>query len=304
VITKDLKLPFFVQTSIFIVGLFTFFTILYIGRIIILPIVFATIIAIVLHPVVNFFARKKIHRIIAITISLLLTFIVLAGLCLLLYSQASRFSDSWPQLVERFTIMVNNSISWTAGHFDINPSRIHEWIAKAKVEIIQFSSSAIGPTIMSVGTVIFGLFLIPVYIFMILFYHPLLIDFVRKVFAKSDHTQVNEIITQTKKVIQRYLYGLVIEFILIATAYSLTLWILGIDYALMLGIIGALLNVIPFIGGFGGIALPMMIAMATKDSAWPAIYILVIFYIIQMIDNHYIIPRIVASKVKIMLFSL
>jgi len=228
-----------------------------------------------------------------------MTFFVLAGLCLLLYSQANRFSDSWPQLVERFTIIINNSISWTAGHFDINPSKIHEWITKAKVELIQFSSSAIGPTIMSVSTVIFALFLIPVYIFMILFYHPLLIDFIRKVFAKSNHIQVNEIITQTKKVIQRYLYGLVIEFILITTAYSLTLWILGIDYALMLGIIGGLLNVIPFIGGFGGIALPMMIALATKDSAWPAIYVLVIFYIIQMIDNHYIIPRIVASKVKI-----
>ena len=43
----------------------------------------------------------------------------------------------------------------------------------------------------------------------------------------------------------------------------------------------------------------MMIALVTKSTAWYAVYIFVIFYIIQFIDNHYIIPKIVASKVKI-----
>jgi predicted PurR-regulated permease PerM len=299
VISKEFNLPFYLKATIFLVGLFIFFTILYIGRSIIIPVVFATILSMVLHPVVNFFVRNKIHRVIAIIITLLLTFIMIGGLGFLLFSQASRFSDSWPVLVDKLTIILSNSINWASGYFDINPIKIHEWIAKAKLNIILYTNSAIGPTLMSVGKTVFDLFLIPVYMFMILFYHPILIDFIRKIFAKSDHTQVNEIITQTKKVIQHYLMGLVIEFIIIAALYSITLWLLGIDYALMLGIIGALLNIIPFVGGFGGIALPMMIALATKDSAWPAVYVLIIFYIIQMIDNHYIIPRIVASKVKI-----
>jgi len=49
----------------------------------------------------------------------------------------------------------------------------------------------------------------------------------------------------------------------------------------------------------------MMVALATKDSAWYAGYVLVIYYIIQLIDNNYIVPKIVASKVKInALFSI
>ena len=43
----------------------------------------------------------------------------------------------------------------------------------------------------------------------------------------------------------------------------------------------------------------MMVALVTKSTAWYSFYILVIFYIIQFFDNHFIIPRIVASKVKI-----
>jgi len=103
VIDKKLKFPFYAKATIFLVGLFAFFTILYIAQEIIIPIVFATIIAIVLHPVVNFFVRLKINRVIAIGITILLAFLVIAGVGILLFSQANRFSESWSLLVEKFT---------------------------------------------------------------------------------------------------------------------------------------------------------------------------------------------------------
>ena len=81
--------------------------------------------------------------------------------------------------------------------------------------------------------------------------------------------------------------------------------ILGIEYAFLLGIISALVNVIPYIGGLVGVALPMIVALATKSSAWYAVYVLAAFYVIQLIDNNFIVPKIVASKVKInALFSI
>jgi predicted PurR-regulated permease PerM len=43
----------------------------------------------------------------------------------------------------------------------------------------------------------------------------------------------------------------------------------------------------------------MMIALATKSSGWYALYVLGAYYCIQLIDNNYIVPKIVASKVKI-----
>lgn len=84
-----------------------------------------------------------------------------------------------------------------------------------------------------------------------------------------------------------------------ATLETTALLILGIEYAFLLGIIGALLNVIPYIGGVVAVALPMAVALATKSSPVYALYILVIYYLIQLVDNHYIVPKIVASRVKI-----
>jgi predicted PurR-regulated permease PerM len=298
VIDKELKLPFYTQAIFSLIGLFALFTLLYIARGIIIPIIFAIIIAIVLHPVVNFFVRKKINRVIAIVITLVLTFLVIAAFCLLFFSQASRFSESWPILVDKLTSIFNQSITWASGYFDINAHKIHEWFTNTKVELINSSSATIGKTIITVGNLVVVLFLVPVYIFMLLYYHPILIEFIHRLFGTSNQSQVSQIVTKTKSVIQRYLIGLVIEAVIVAILNSLALLILGIEYAVLLGIIGALLNVIPYIGGIISVAIFMLVALVTKSPVY-MIYVIMIYSVIQFIDNHYIVPKIVASKVKI-----
>jgi predicted PurR-regulated permease PerM len=270
-VTKEIKFPFYAKVVFLILGFSVFITVLYIAQGLIVPLVFATIFAIVLHPVVNFFVRRKINRLVAIILTLLLTILVIAALGAFLFSQAIRFSETWPVLVDRFTEILNQSITWVSGYFDIKPQKIHEWILKTKNELINTSGAAIGQTLLTVGSGLVILFLIPVYIFMILFYHPILIGFLHRLFGESQQSKVGEMISKTKSVIQRYLVGLVIEAVLVAILNSTGLLILGIDYAILLGIIGALLNVIPYIGGIVAVALPMMIAVATKSSAWYAL---------------------------------
>jgi predicted PurR-regulated permease PerM len=296
---EELKLPFYGKAIIFIIGLFVIFTILYIAKRIIVPLIFATIIAIVLHPVVNFFVRLRINRILAIAITLLLTFLVLGGFGLILFSQANRFSESWPILVEKFTSMLNSTISDAADYFNKDPQMIHDWITKTQGELINTSSAAIGQTIVILGNGLLVLFLIPFYVFMILFYKPILIEFIRRLSGSNYETRVKEIVTQIKTVIQRYLVGLVIEAVMMAVMNTIALLMLGIEYAFILGILAALLNVIPYVGGIIAVALPMMVALVTKSSPLYALYVLIAYYIIQLIDNHYIVPYVVASKVKI-----
>lgn len=302
---SEVKLPHYLKAICILFGFIALITVLYTAQRIIVPLIFATIIAIVLHPVVTFFVRRKINRVISIIITLLLAFSVLVAFGGFLFSQASRFSESWPVLVDRFTLILNQSITWVAGYFDINPQKIHDWITNTKTELINSSSAAIGHTLVVVGNGLVILFLVPVYIFMILFYHPLILEFIRRLFGEGHQSKVSELISKTKYVIQRYLVGLFIEAVMVAIMNSVGLLILGIDYAILLGILGALLNVIPYIGGIVAVALPMMIAVATKSTAWYAVWVLAVYYFIQLIDNNFIVPRIVASKVKInALFSI
>lgn len=302
---KEIIQPFYLKATIIIVGLSAFFAIMFIGQSIIVPIVFAVIIAILLHPVVNFFIRLKVNRIIAIIFTLFLTFIIIFGLGAFLFSQVNKFSESWPILVDRFTAILNQSITNLSEYFNIDHKNIQEWILKTKGELINTSSAAIGQTIIMFGNGVVVLFLIPTYVFIILYYQPLLLEFIHRLFSTSNQTHLRKVVTQIKSLIQSYLVGLIIEGVMVAVLNSVALLLLGIDYAIVLGIIGALLNVIPYIGGLVAVALPMMIALATKSSGWYAVYVLIAYYVIQLFDNNYIVPIIVSSKVKInALFSI
>lgn len=294
-----INLPFIAKVSLILIGTYVFVLMLSIGQGIIVPIIFGTIIAIVLHPMVSFFVRKKMNRILAIIITLLLSFALIAAFGLFIFTQISRFGESWPVFVEKLTTLLNETIHWVPGYFDISAEKVNAWITETKADLLESSSSVIGQTLISVGNAMVAIFLVPVYVFMILFYQPLLLEFIHKFFGADKRNNVSVIVSQTKSVVQHYLVGLFIETILVATLNSVGLLILGIDYAILIGVLGALLNLIPYIGGIIAVAIPMMIALVTKDSPWFALYVMAVYYFIQLVDNNYIVPKIVASKVKI-----
>jgi predicted PurR-regulated permease PerM len=298
-IDKELKLPLYAKATIFIIGLFALFAILYLSKGIVIPIVFAIIIAIALHPLVNFLGRIGINRVLAIVITLLLTLTVIGAFGALLFSEAIRFGESFPILVDKFTLTLHQTIAEASDYFNINQQNINDWIAKTKVELIDKSSALIGKTLLNIGGQLVVLFLIPVYIFMILFYQPLLLEFIRRLFGINHKLKVNEIITQTKKLIQSYIIGLLVEASIVAFLYSIGLLIIGIDYAILLGFLAAVLNIVPYIGGLVALTIIMIITIATKNSFSYPIMVGILAILIHLIDNSFIIPKIVASKVKV-----
>lgn len=294
-----IKLPFYAKTSLIFLGLFAFVSMLYVGQRIIVPVIYSTIIAIVLSPMVNFLTHLRMNRILAITITLIVAIAFVLAVVAFLCTQGARLSDSFPALREKFSLLTEQTVSWVSHTFKISESRLNTWLNDLRTEVSDSSGSALGQTLIYTGNFLIILILIPVYIFMILFYQPLLLEFVHKLFRTQKQGEVNEVLTAIKRIIQNYLVGLLIEAFLIASMNSISLLILGIDYAILLGVIGAIVNIIPYIGGILGVSLPFLLALATKPTVTNAMLVLVAYMIIQFIDNHYIVPKIVASKVKI-----
>ncbi|MCW3117725.1 MAG: yhhT [Chitinophagaceae bacterium] len=292
------RLPVYSKLAQIVIGVVAFFYVLYIGQDIIIPLVFATIIAILLNPLVNLLCRKKINRVLAIFIALFIGIIVIAGVGYFIGSQMTMFSESFPQFKEKFIKFSSNAESWISHTFNISKTKIDSWLTRTRGEGMNNSTAVITETLGTITGVLVTVFLLPVYIFMILFYKPLLLDFISQLFKKDQHAVVAEVLLETKTLIQSYLVGLLFEAVLVATLNAVGLLIIGIDYAILLGVIGALLNIIPYIGGVIAIALPMLIAFATKTPV-DALWVLVVYLIVQFIDNNFFVPKIVASKVKI-----
>lgn len=297
----DFKIPFYAKASMIFIGLFAFISMLFIAQAIILPIIYSVIIAVVLSPMVNFFVKKKINRIVAISLTLVIVISASILLVILLSTQIMQFTDSFPILVEKFKQILHQSVAWASDYFNISTSKINTWINEKTTEFLKKSNASIGQTIIDTGSALVMLVLIPVYVFMILVYQHHLIEFIHKLFKSGNQQEVSEVISATKKIIQSYLVGLLLEAAIVAVLNSASLLLLGIDYAILFGVIGAILNVIPYIGGVIAVSLPMMIALANNSPTY-ALLVLGAYILIQIIDNNYLIPTIVASKVKINAF--
>ncbi len=296
--TQPSPLPYYVRMSHIAICLLSLFFVLYIGKDIVVPLLYATVFAILLNPAVNKLHTRGLNRALSIFLVLLLAFMLVAILIYFLSMQMALFSETLPQFKEKFTLLFRDTLAWVSQTFNIRTAQIEAGIEQMKDQGLSNSSSVIGQALSTVGGVFVIVFLLPVYIFMILLYKPLLLEFIGQLFTSDKHSTVVEVLGETKNLIQSYLVGLLLEASIVAVMNSAALLILGIQYAILLGIVGALLNVIPYIGGLVAIALPVLVALATKEPIY-ALFVIGGYIIVQFIDNNVIVPRIVASKVKI-----
>ncbi len=293
-----IKFPFYAQATLVLLGLCAFVSILFFAGQIIVPVIYATILAIVLTPIVNFFVEKKINRIVAISLTVFLTMLTVILLVTLLSNQLMQFSDAFPKLDEKFNQLSDQTIHWASQRFGMSTQKINGWLTEKKTEALSKGGIVVAQTILNTGSVLIVMVLLPVYVFMILYYRPLLIEFVHRLFSTNNQGEVNDVLKAIKVIIQSYLVGLMLEACIIATLNSASLLLLGIESAILIGIIGAVVNVIPYIGGIIAVTLPMVMAFVTKSPTY-ALLVLGAYLLIQFIDNHLIIPKVVASKVKI-----
>ncbi len=296
--STDKKPIFLIRAALFLVGVYFLISILYLAQGIILPLIYDTIIAIVTSPLVEFLVRKKLNRALAVTIVLFIALLVASGIVAIIVSQVSILNHAWPKLVIKFNELLSHCTVLTSEYLHVPIEKINQYIADEKADLTLHSSSLIGNSLSTMGGAMESIILTPVYIFMILYYQPHLLEFIHKIFDTANDIKLSEILGQTKIIIHGYLRGLFIEFIIISILNTVGLMIMGIHYAVIFGILAAVLNVIPLIGGFIGIAVYIMIVMMVKTPIY-IIYVLVMYSVIQFIDNHYIIPKIVGSKVKI-----
>lgn len=295
---RVVNLPVYHKLAQVILGIIGFFFILYVGRDILLPLVFSFIFAILLNPAVNFFCGKNINRVLSILIVLTVAFAATIAVLYFIGMQMTMFTESLPQFQEHFTKLLNDAIQWVTERFNIPRGNIDAWITKLKTDAMNNGGAMIGGALGTVSGVLAAVFLLPVYMFTILYYKPLLLEFVAELFKKKEHAIVAEVLSETKILIQSYLMGLLIEMVLVAIMNSAGLMIIGVKYGLLIGVIGAILNLIPYIGGIIAILLPVLMALATGNNS-QAVWSVILYLVVQFIDNNIIVTKIVASKVKI-----
>ncbi|MBC7650177.1 MAG: AI-2E family transporter [Deinococcales bacterium] len=292
---QDKQYPFYLKSTVILFGLMLTTFVLLTLRDLLVPFAFSLIIAVLLNPLVNRFNRYGIKKALSIALAMLIAVAVFGGILYFLSSQIVGFGENFGLLKQKFSTILTNLQQWVQAKFGMAINKQVQLINEA----LDGSKSLVGQTIGTALGTLTVVFIVPVYIFLMLFYKTLILNFLYEVFAEENSKKVAEILTQTKSAIQSYMVGLLLEALIVAILNSTALLILGVPYAILLGVIGAILNMLPYIGGIIAIALPVLMATVTKDGYSTQLGVLIAYAIIQFIDNNFLIPKIVSSKVQI-----
>jgi predicted PurR-regulated permease PerM len=289
------KYPFYIKSTVVIFGLILLFYSLNVLQETLVPLAFALLLSVLLNPFVIKLGKWHFPKILAIATAIIISLIVIAAIFYLITKEIAGFTDQLPLFKKKLMDMWLHLQHQVGSYFGINRKQQAQYIDEAGKGLKPIIGTAAGGLMGVIGMLV----LMPVYTFLFLFYKPLLLNFLYEVFADADEKEVGVVLTQTKGAIQSYMFGLVLEAIAVAIMNITALFILGVDYAILLGVLGALLNVLPFIGGIIAVVLPVLIATVTKDGYKTQLLIIAAYGVIQFIDNHFLVPYLVASKVKI-----
>src|SRR5215207_8503776 len=157
----------------------------------------------------------------------------------------------------------------------------------------------LGGAASSVTGVLIFIGLLPIYIFLMLFYKNLLLRFMFLWFPPENHPKVEDVMRETEVIIKSYLIGLLIQITYITVLLGGILFFIGIKHAILIGAIFALLNLIPYVGALIGNIIGVLLTLSSSQEVWPIFAVLGTIAFVQFLDNNILMPRIVGSKVKI-----
>jgi predicted PurR-regulated permease PerM len=300
--SKTLQLPPYLKALAVLSLLIVVIFILIIGKSILIPLALAAFFAVLFTPMSLFLERYRFPRVISSLISLVLMVGLVAGLLSFIVSNLISFTTDFADVSVRITTLIQQVDQFTSTKLGFQQKLANQLDPDALLGLINKNSNSISAFAINAIGSLSSLILIPVFMFFFLLYRDHLVNVLISIFRDADPSEVKSQLIRLRKVVLNYISGvgkvMVILAVLNITAYSL----IGVEHAVFFGIIGAILNIIPYVGPFIGALLPMSYALLTMDNLLSPLLILAAYQAIQLLEGNFLTPKIVGSQVNLNAF--
>ncbi|MBO9620478.1 MAG: AI-2E family transporter [Niabella sp.] len=292
-------LPFLVKLTLVLFCLIGFGYLLILGQTLFAPLFFSFLMALLLLPIAKFLERRcRFRRSLATLTTVLLMLIICWGVIAFFSNQVKSFTDDWPLLKQQGQLAFHNVQEWVAQKFHINFSKQWNYINQGIDKLFSTSATIVGTTLSTVSSTFIFLSFTLLFTFFILNYRRVLYTFLISVFSDDHKERVEEIVNNVKSIIKKYITGLLIEMLIVSVALIIILSLIGVKYAVLLGFMGGIFNVIPYLGILTALLLSCLVTFATVGSG-KVLLVVIAFVVVHAIDSNVVMPLVVGSKVKL-----
>lgn len=261
------------------------------------PIFLAVLLSYLLYPVTKFLRRFIPHEGVSIVISILALLAVFLGLFFLLYQQAAVFLDDLPQFEEQALLNLTSIQEYISRQTPLTFDS-DDWLKNQIKNLLDAQENFFGLIFNATTATMVALGVQPVYIFFLLYYRNHFRKFVFQITKPKDHPTLKKIILEISSVTKNYVSGIFIVVLILCFINTAGLMIIGMEYAILLGILSAFFNFIPYFGTLIGGAIPLLYALVSPNPS-DAIGVIILFIIVQFLENNLLTPNITGGRVAI-----
>jgi putative permease len=297
---KFIHLPFYVKlmcvcVSLLVLGYFTI-----IAKEVLSPLIFSCLFSILLLPLASFLERKlRLPRSAASMVAVVVFLLAIVGLLYGLGSQLSNLSKDWPQFQTQLSASMLDLQGWVERTFHINAAKQLSYVHTATDKVMSSSGTVLGAMVLSLSSILLFLVFTFIYTFFFLLYRRLIMEFLVSVFLEENKLVVHDVIERVQYMIRKYIVGLLIEMAIVAAVVSIAFSLMGVKYAVLLGLLTGILNIIPYIGIFSAMVLSALVTFATAAAASKALLVIITLIVVHLLDSNVLLPIVVGSKVRI-----
>jgi putative permease len=293
-------LPFYHKLASVLISLIAIGYLVIQGKSLLSPLIFSCLFSILLLPVAAFLEKRfRLRRGMASLLAVLLLLAFVSAIVYIVVVQMSDLANDWPQFKTQLEASISEVQHWIAAKFHINASKQLTFVKSATSKVVDSGTAVLGVTIISLSSFLLFLIFTFIYTLFFLIYRRLIMQFLISVFLEENSLVVHEIIEQVQRILRKYIIGLLIEMCIVSVFVCIVFWALGIKYAILLGLITGLFNIIPYIGIFSAMLISVLITFATAALTGKLLLVVGTLVITHLVDSNILLPVIVGSKVKI-----
>ncbi|TFG94823.1 MAG: AI-2E family transporter [Calditrichales bacterium] len=279
---------------------------------IIIPLVVAAILSLIFDPMIAFFEKRRIPEAISILIVITISFLVFFVIGQLINLNVRAFVANSTQYEERFKMVIKGVLevfsvaSAQAKSDGVGLSNTYPTIS-AIIDGLSIKS-IVTATLKSVSSIVSNIFLVMIYLLFLLVGRNSLVNKLDIAFDKSTAGKMRSIALAIKKQINKYVITKTLISLLTGGLVGITLWLFGLEFAFIWGLLTFMLNFIPNIGSFIATFFPLAFALVQFDSYLTVGWVAIVLFAIQFVIGSVLEPKIVGNSMDIspvvVLFSL
>jgi predicted PurR-regulated permease PerM len=296
---KKILTPFYEKLALVLIALIALGYVVILAKEILDPLIFGFLFAILLYPAASFFEKRlRLPRGLAGLLAILLLILFIWFVLYVVGSQVSGLTSDWPMLRSQVSQSIDNLSQWVQEAFHIDTTKQLSYVHSTTQKLMESGGAVAGQTVGVISSLMLFYVFILIFTLLILLYRSILIRFIVWVFSAEYEAIVHDIVQNIQSILRQYILGLLLEMVVVASIACICFWLIGIKYAVLLGIIVALFNLIPYVGIFTALLLSCLITFATgsvKEALWVALSVVGI----HLVDSNFLLPTIVGSKVKL-----